>query len=66
MSYIFLSGQFLPHSQKNGWWWCREHYPLIVFQKPNSNAEANVTINVTQTGKRIFEYDDKHLLLPKM
>ena len=39
---------------------------LIAFQDPNSNAVVNVTkISVTQTGKRTFEYDDKHLQLSK-
>ena len=37
---------------------------LMAFQEPNSNAEGNVTkISVTQTGKRAFEYDGKHLQL---
>ena len=39
---------------------------LMAFQGPNSNAEVNVTkISVTRTGKRTFEYDDKHCSCPK-
>ena len=37
---------------------------LMIFQKPNLNAEVNVTkICVTRTGKRTFKFGDKHLLL---
>ena len=35
---------------------------LMAFQESNSNAEVNVTkISVIRTGKRTFDYGDKHL-----